>query len=121
MAVKNTLVFGASLKPERYSNRAIHMLLEDGHPVRAIGARRGAVAGVEIMTGHPPLDDIHTITIYMGEARQKEHEEYLLSLKPSRIIFNPGAENRPFMQRAKAEGIETLEACTLVMIRIAQY
>ena len=116
-----TLVFGASSKNERYSNKAVKMLVDENQNVVAIGGRSGEVAGVEIVTGHPQLKNIHTITMYMGEVGQADHEEYLLSLSPKRIIFNPGAENRTFALRAREQGIETLEACTLVLLKTGQY
>ncbi len=116
-----TLVFGASLKPERISNLVIHRLLKNNQEVVAIGGRKGMVEGVKIMKGHPDLNGIHTITMYMGEARQKDHEEYLLSLQPKRIIFNPGAENPEFAFKARKKGITTENACTLVMLTTGQY
>jgi len=118
---KTTLVFGASLKEERYSNKAIKMLSANDHNVVAIGGREGDVDNVQISIGHPQLDNIDTITMYMGEDRQEEHIEYLLSLNPRRIIFNPGAENKVFFQRAKEKGIIVEEACTLVLLRTGQY
>lgn len=116
-----TLVFGASLKPERISNLVIHRLLKHKQKVLAIGGRQGTVEGIEILKGHPVLDGVHTITMYMGEARQKYHEDYLLSLEPKRIIFNPGAENPEFAFRARKKGIITENACTLVMLTTGQY
>ena len=120
-AKNGTLVFGASLKAERYSNKAIKMLRSYEHPVLAIGGRKGAVEDVDILTGHQKLSGVDTITMYMGEDRQQEHEDYLLSLKPRRIIFNPGAENRGFALRAKEQGIVVEESCTLVLLRTGQY
>ncbi|MFT6335972.1 MAG: histidine triad (HIT) family protein [Halioglobus sp.] len=116
-----TLVFGASLKGERYSNKAIKMLVSHDHNVLAIGGRKGEVDGISILTGQPDLSAVDTITMYMGEERQKDHEDYLLSLRPRRIIFNPGAENRGFAQKAREKGVIIEEACTLVMLRTGQY
>lgn len=118
---KKTLVFGASLKEQRYSNKAIKLLNEYNHPIVAIGGRRGNVNDIDILTGHPEIEDIHTITIYMRKERQKDHEDYLLSLNPKRIIFNPGAENSAFASKARSKGIITEEACTLVLLRTGQY
>jgi len=118
---KKTLVFGASTKPERYSYKAVKMLQEYDHPVAAIGGREGALDEVSILTGHPELEDIHTVTMYMSAARQQEHEDYILSLAPRRIIFNPGAENTSLYSNAKAAGIEVVNACTLVMLRTGQF
>ena len=116
-----TLVFGASTNPERYSNKAMRMLKEYGHSIVAIGGRESEFEGTKIMTGHPSLEGIDTITMYMGDARQTEHEDYLLSLQPRRIIFNPGAENISLAQKAREKGVEVVEACTLVMLRTGQY
>lgn len=116
-----TLVFGASLKPERYSHIALNMLLEYGHDVVAIGGREGKVSGVKIQKGHPALKDIETITLYMGAARQEEHFDYLIGLSPKRVIFNPGTENVKFEQLLQTAGIFTQRACTLVLLRTEQY
>lgn len=118
---KNTLVFGASMNPDRYSNKAMKMLKEYNHSIIAIGGREGDFEGTKIHKGHPELSGIDTITMYMGADRQAEHEEYLLSLKPRRIIFNPGAENSSLARKAREQGIEVVEACTLVMLRTGQY
>lgn len=116
-----TLVFGASLKPERYSNMAINRLVSHDYPVIAIGGREGKVLDVDIKKGHPEFKDVHTITMYMGADRQKDHYEYLLGLQPTRIIFNPGAENDELAKLATEQGIEAIEACTLVMLSTGQY
>jgi len=116
-----TLIFGASTNPTRYSYLAMERLKAYGHEIVAIGGREAEVMETKIQTGHPEINGIHTITMYMGEKRQEEHEDYLLSLNPKRIIFNPGAENHSLYNRAKSQGIEVMEACTLVMLNTGQY
>ncbi len=116
MLSKKTLVVGASEKPHRYSNKAIRKLLRYGHEVVPLAPRPGQVAGVSFVTGFPEVKDIHTITLYVGPARQPAFYDYLLALKPSRIIFNPGTENDTFKQKAKAQGVEIIQDCTLVML-----
>ena len=118
---KNTLIFGASDKADRYAYQALIFLQQGGHSIEAVGYRAGHVNGIDIKTGHPELKGIHTVTMYMNQYRQKEHEDYILSLNPKRIIFNPGAENSALASKARERGIETLNACTLVMLRTGQY
>jgi hypothetical protein len=113
---KKTLVLGASENPSRYSFLAANRLLQHGHPVVLIGARPGHVAGQPILTNHPALEGIHTVTLYLNPYHQAEYEDYIAGLKPARVIFNPGTENPDFMDRLEAEGVEVLEACTLVML-----
>ncbi len=119
--MKKTLVIGASTNPERYSYLAINSLKRHGHEVVAIGRKEGEVNGVHILTGHPPLSDIDTVTLYVNISHQEAYYDYVLDLKPRRIIFNPGAENFDLMERAQEVGIEALEACTLVLLSTGQY
>lgn len=114
--MKKTLVIGASSKPERYSYKAINMLLHYGHPVVAIGARKTEISGIEIQTQLSDFQSVHTVTMYVGPQRQPEFYDYIIGLKPQRVIFNPGTENTKFAAKLEAAGIEVLENCTLVML-----
>jgi len=116
-----TLVLGASLKEHRVSNSLIRELRAKDYKVKAIGLREGMIGDVMIEKGQPALSNIHTISLYLKAANQEALEDYMLSLKPKRIIFNPGAENPRLMQRAREANIEAFNACSLVMIRINQF
>lgn len=118
---KKTLVIGASENPSRYSNRAIHMLRSTGHEVVAIGASTGNVLDVEFGPEKSPFEDIDTVTLYLNPTNQKTYYDYILSLKPKRIIFNPGTENDDLAGLAVLNGILPIEACTLVMLSTGQY
>jgi len=118
---KKTLVLGASENPERYSHLAVKKLRFYGHPVIAIGRRQGIIDDTPIRTGNPSFSDINTVTLYLNPNNQKPYYEYILSLQPKRIIFNPGTENPEFEKMAQQKGIEALEACTLVMLNTGQY
>src|SRR4051812_44544911 len=91
---KKTLVLGASENPSRYSFLAINSLRKHQHPVAAIGRRKGRVLDVDITTDKKPIEPVDTITLYLNPLNQKEYYDYILSLRPKRIIFNPGTENR---------------------------
>ena len=116
MEEKKTLVIGGSPKPDRYSNRAIRLLQEYGYPVVSTGTREAEVAGVKIQTDKPHFDDIHTVTLYVGPRHQPQLYDYVIGLKPKRIIFNPGTENDEFEELARKNNIETVANCTLVML-----
>lgn len=112
---------GASSNPNRYSYLAIQRLRSLKHPVVGIGKRVGKVSDVEIITDHPPFEAIDTVTVYLSALHQKQYYEYIMSLHPRRIIFNPGAENDVLSEMADKNGIKTLEACTLVLLSTGQY
>jgi len=118
---KKTLVIGASDNPERYSYLAVNRLRGAGHPVEAIGRKKVKVADVEIDTGKKDIADVDTVTLYINPDHQREYYDYILSLHPRRLIFNPGAENMELADLAKARGIEPMEACTLVLLSTGQF
>jgi predicted CoA-binding protein len=118
---KRTVVLGASPNPMRYSYLAVNRLRANQHPVIAIGKRVGTVSDVSINTDHPHIDGVHTITLYLNANNQKQYYDYIMSLRPKRIIFNPGAENDELAKMAAREGIQAIEACTLVMLSTGQY
>lgn len=118
---KRTLVIGASVKPERYSNKAIKRLRSKTIEVKAIGLRAGNVLDVIIDTALKPYKDIHTVTLYLNPSRQKQYYNYIIGLQPKRVIFNPGTENFEFIKLLRKENIETEVACTLVLLGIDQY
>lgn len=119
--MKTTLVFGASLKTNRYSNLAIRRLLQNGIETQAFGLKSGQVGSVQIKTNLDELPNIHSVTLYMNPERQKQYYQQLIVLQPERVIFNPGTENPEFYEILKKEGIEVEVACTLVLLSTGQY
>jgi len=118
---KKTLVLGASDNPARYSFLAINRLRNYEHPVVAIGKKHTWVADVEIIKEKNKFENVDTVTLYLNPQHQKEYYDYILSIKPKRIIFNPGAENKELSNLAKKNGILPIDACTLVMLSTGQY
>jgi predicted CoA-binding protein len=118
---KKTVVLGASENPQRYSQLVINKLRQKGHPVVAIGKKKGKLGDVTIDTEKTPQQDVDTVTLYLNPRHQKEYYDYILSLSPKRIIFNPGAENEELAELAKQRGISPVAACTLVLLSTGQY
>jgi uncharacterized protein len=119
--MKKTLILGASTNPSRYSFMAANRLLQYGHPIVLLGLKEGQVSGNQILTNKPKVEDIDTITLYIGPQHQPEWYDYILSLHPKRVIFNPGTENPEFENLLIQNGIRAEEACTLVLLSIGQY
>ncbi len=118
---KKTLVLGASTNQDRVSYEAVLRLSRAGHEVVPVGIREGEIEGYPILTGEPEIADVDTITLYLNPERQRAYTDYILGLKPKRIIFNPGTENPELIRQARQAGIETEIACTLVMLSLKQY
>ena len=115
------MIIGATTNPGRYAHAAAFRLKQRGHEIVQIGLREGEVAGVPINTKKEDFEDIDTVTLYIGPRHQPEYYDYVVSLGPRRVIFNPGTENWEFENRLSKEGIEPIEACTLVMLATGQY
>lgn len=119
--MKKTLVFGASLRPDRYSNLAVKRLLSHHVETYAFGIRQGYIGTVPVKSDLSAFEDIHTVTLYLGPARQEQYYGAILALAPQRVIFNPGTENPTFYGLLEKEGIEVEVACTLVLLATGQY
>ena len=120
---KRTVVVGATPNQSRYAYIAADMLHDDQVPFIPLGIKQGEVLGEAILDikKRPEIKDVHTLTLYVGAQNLAPYHDYLLSLHPQRIIFNPGAENPDLYAQAKAAGVDVVEACTLVMIRSNQF
>ncbi|WP_462248182.1 CoA-binding protein [Ekhidna sp.] len=120
---KKTAILGATPNSHRYAYFAADRLTAQDHEIVPIGIKNGSVFGKEILNlrDKPAVSDIHTVTMYIGPKNQAEWEEYILSLKPRRIIFNPGSENQNLAEKASSAGIEVMNACTLVMLSTKVY
>lgn len=119
--MKKTVILGATPNSGRYAWLAATRLAQHGHEIVPIGIKDGRIAGVDILKGQPAIKGVDTITLYLNAGRQREYYDYILSLHPKRIIFNPGAENPELAKLATDHGIETVEGCTLVMLSIGTY
>ena len=119
--MKKTLVLGATPNPDRYANIASNKLVRYGHEIVNVGIKTGTVAGVPIEKPEIIHPDIDTITLYVGPHNQPALYDYILKTKPKRVVFNPGTENDELEEKLKENGIETEEACTLVLLSTGQY
>lgn len=119
--MKKTVVIGASDNDMRYSNIAARRLHEYDHEVIAVGLKDGMIGDIPMTKELKPIADVDTVTLYVGPRHQPYWYDYILSLKPKRIIFNPGTENPAFEKMARDKGIEVCHACTLVMLSVGNY
>ena len=119
--MKKTVILGATPNPARYAYLATSRLKRAGHEVLPVGNKKGDIEGIVIDNGTPQYEGVDTVTLYLNPDNQKPYYDYILSLKPKRIIFNPGTENWELVRLAKEQGIETEIACTLVMLSVGNY
>lgn len=119
--MKKTLILGASENTSRYSYKAAIALLNNGHKVELLGKRKGTVKGVSIFTDKYSFSGIHTVTLYLNPENQRGYYDYILSLKPDRVIFNPGTENVVLENKLIKNNIEVMHRCTLVMLAVGDY
>lgn len=115
-----TLVLGASTNPSRYSNKATKRLVEKGYEVVPYGIKQGKIDDLDIVH-ELPKEGIDTVTIYLNPKNQEAFYDYLIHLKPRRVIFNPGAENPELILQLKQSNIDVEIACTLVLLSTQMY
>lgn len=117
---KKTVVIGASSNPQRYAYLATVKLHEKGHEVVPVGLKEGKIEGINVLDDFPKIENVDTVTLYVAPRHQAYWKDYIFSLRPKRVIFNPGAES-DFEKELEAKGIETIEACTLVLLSTGQF
>jgi predicted CoA-binding protein len=122
MIQKKTLVIGASTNPARYSYKAIQSLVNHKHPVLAFGLRKGIVNEIVIETELPSsIENLDTITLYIGPSNQPPIYADIIRLKPNRVIFNPGTENAELEELLTRNKIAFERSCTLVLLSLGNY
>jgi len=109
------------MNPSRYSNIAIKRLVSHQQPTVAVGLRKGEVQGISITNEEEDFEDVDTVTLYLNPQRQKQYYDYIISLRPNRVIFNPGTENPELFSLLRKNNIEIEMGCTLVMLATNQY
>lgn len=119
--MKRTLIIGATSNPSRYAYLAAQKLRQYGHPILLIGRRNGFALGEEISTNKTDWEDVDTVTLYINPSHQPEYYDYIVSLNPKRVIFNPGTENPEFKDILMDKNIIPVEGCTLVMLSTGQF
>ncbi len=119
--MSKSVVLGASPDHSRYSNKAVRSLLKRDHEVIPVGKKSGEIKELEIKTGKPDIPDVDTVLLYLPPDRQSEYYDYVIGLKPRRVIFNPGTHNKEFIDLVKENGIEAVEDCALIMLNTGDY
>ena len=119
--MSKTVVLGASPKHKKFSYKCVKSLLRHGFEPVPVGRAEGQIEGIDILTGQPEIEDVDTISLYLNGAKQEEYSDYIISLKPRRVIFNPGTHNQDFIDRIKENGIEVVSDCALLMLSAGTY
>ncbi|MEE4272107.1 MAG: CoA-binding protein [Thermoanaerobaculales bacterium] len=121
-AKQRVAVLGASTNPERYSNKAILRLLENGHEVVPVHPALDEVEGLKVVPNLAAIGGaVDTLTMYVSPKLSAKMTDAILALKPGRVIFNPGTENAELESALNDAGIGTLQACTLVLLATGQF
>jgi len=115
------VVLGASDNPERYSYKAVTRLVRYQYNVVAVGKRKGYIGEIPIVTGHPPIKDVHSVLMYIGPGNQSEIVDYVISLRPRRVIFNPGTESPELEELLESYNIKIVHDCSLVMLAMGRF
>jgi len=115
------VVLGASANPERYSYKAVRRLVSNRYDVVAIGKQKGFIGKIPVITEQVPLSNVHTVLIYVAPINQSSIVDYVLSLRPKRVIFNPGTESPEFEDLLESYDVKVVHECSLVMIAMGRF
>lgn len=117
-----TAILGASDNPERYSYRALKMLQENGHLVIPVHPSLREIQGVPVHFSLNSITEaVDTLTLYVRPELSLPMVDDIIALAPRRVIFNPGTESGELATALQQAGIETENACTLVLLQTGHY
>jgi hypothetical protein len=115
------VVLGASSNPERYSYKAVSRLVSNHYDVIAIGKKEGFIGDIPVRTDQPALLNVHSVLMYVSPLHQGEIFDYVISLRPKRVIFNPGTESHEFEEMLESYNIKVVHDCSLVMLALGRF
>lgn len=119
---QNVAILGASQKTERYSYKALQMLLENEHNVFPVHPVLKEIEGHKVYAKLGTIEtSIDTLTVYVGPKWIEGMIEEIVALKPGRVILNPGTESESLKKALDKAEIPWIEACTLVLLRTGQF
>ena len=121
--MNNTVaIIGASHKPERYSNKAMHALKKHGYDVVLVNPFKDRIEGQSCYKSVDEYDgEIDTVTLYVNPARFHDHIKDVINASPRRVIMNPGTEDTQHEKVLTESGIVVEKACTLVLLSQNQF
>ena len=118
MKTENTiLVLGASDNPARISCLATRFLKNKGFNLFAVSHRKGMIDDITLHDDSElsQAKEVDCITVFLKPERQCKYYDYILSLNPKKIIFNPGSENPELIALATSRSIKIVTGCTIAM------
>ena len=120
--MKTVAIIGASDKPERYSNMAMHVLKEHGYEVVLVNPYKSRIEGQRCYKSVDEFEGkIDTVTLYVNPARFHDHINDVIKAAPRRVIMNPGTEDAQHQKALTESGIKVQQACTLVLLSQNQF
>jgi predicted CoA-binding protein len=122
MSAQVVVILGASVKPERYANKAQLLLMKHGYKVIPVHPLQKEIAGVPVVKNLTEITGrVDTVTVYLNPEVSKGVANDLIALRPRRVIFNPGTESPELESLLRNQGILVEEACTLVLLGTGQF
>jgi predicted CoA-binding protein len=120
--MKTVAIIGASDKPDRFANMAMHALQDHGYDVVLVNPFKSEIEGKRCFRS---VDDyegkIDTVTLYVNPARFHDHINDVIKAGPRRVIMNPGTEDNQHEKVLVDSGIKVQKACTLVLLSQNQF
>ncbi len=119
---EKVVILGASDNPDRFAHKAMLMLEQYGHQPILVNPTLSEIAGHTVIADLDQVPrPIDTLTMYVNPRISINLKEKIIALNPKRVIFNPGTENPAIEFALKKTGIDTIHACTLVLLSTGKY
>jgi uncharacterized protein len=108
-------VIGASSDRQKYGNKALRAFRDRGYTVIPINPKESEVEGEKAYASVLEVPGgVDMATFYVGPAVGMRVLEDVVKKGIPEVWFNPGADGPEVVERAKALGLKTVVACSIL-------
>jgi predicted CoA-binding protein len=116
MKNQTVLVLGATDNTNLTSYSAIKLMMHRGLHVMALGPKKTRIDQIAITDEPAAIKQADVVSIFLSAKKQRKYYDYILSLKPEKLVFNPGTENPELEFLAQKNQIQIIKGCTIALL-----
>ncbi|MCA9068539.1 MAG: CoA-binding protein [Planctomycetaceae bacterium] len=118
MSQPTVAILGASQDRQKYGNKSVRAHRDQGYEVYPINPNVDEVEGLKAYPSLTdlPVDSVDRVSVYLPPHIGVTLLEAIKALNPKEVWFNPGSESPELLERARALGLNVIQACSIIAI-----
>jgi predicted CoA-binding protein len=110
-------IVGASRDRGKYGNKSVRAHRRAGFTVYPVHPREKEIEGLRVYPDLASLPGpVDRVSLYVPPRVGLTLLEQIVALQPKELYINPGAESPELIARARALGLDPIEACSILAV-----